>query len=166
MKKLRPCYFLRQRFFLDLLTKKSPRWSWPLFSPKSSSKTFLQDGLGQKEIHQSSPKSSSKSSSRNFFIDFYIGFFLNLNKSSLKKSPLKNFLMNFLGWPGPRKKFRHPTGGKKRYRETWASTRPAPKQSCQKWKPGNWTPKSAAVKKYYLETWPPPRPAPKQSCQK
>lgn len=86
----------------------------------------------KKKSTSPAPKVHQKVPQGTYFIDFYIGFFLNLNKSSLKKKSFKKLFDELFGLTWAQEKIPPPTGGKTHYRETWASTRPAPKQSCQK----------------------------------
>jgi len=86
----------------------------------------------KKKSTSPAPKVHQKVPQGTFFIDFYSGFFLNLNKSSLEKKSFKELFDELFGLTWAQVKIPPPTRGKKHYRETWASTRPAPKQSCQK----------------------------------
>lgn len=110
----------------------------------------------KKKSTSPAPKVHQKVPQGTYFIDFYIGFFLNLNKSSLKKNPLKNFLMNFLGWPGPRKKFRHPQEGKHITVKLGPPRGQLPSKAVKNENLETGPQKVQQWKKYYLETWAPP----------
>lgn len=111
----------------------------------------------KKKSTSPAPKVHQKVPQGTYFIDFYIGFFLNLNKSSLKKNPLKNFLMNFLGWPGPRKKFRHPQEGKHITVKLGPPRGQLPSKAVKNENLETGPQKVQQWKKYYLETWAPPQ---------